>query len=442
MNLLSHGKLSAGSIARLAASFAALLLFVLFSSASFASTNGGRVSGVVVPKISQIKGFVASVNPTIEEFKLPTKYSSPFGLAIDSSDRIWITQMAGNSLALFDPSTGELKEYRVPSTVGLTDGLDWKYDPQNRTTPEDTVVNYSVGNPGNVIVARDGMIWFVMQLGNSIVRFDPSKEEFTEIMVPTANSIPYDLTEDPKGRIWFIEQNASKFGYLDPKEERIFEMSLGVGANPMGITSDADGNIWLGDVVGNYIGRYNPETKKLKKFPINVHNAQPGVMRFDKDGKLWFCQLRTKQIGLFMPDPGIFSVADIPGFNAVSQSIMPADDGKIWFVDSMMNRVGFFDPNELEWSIFDIPTMHAQPMDIKIDSKGDVWFTQSDRNANRIARVVRSTVKELSETVSEESIAKESAKAGGSSIAGVVAVIVIAFGLLVFIVSRSKIKDS
>jgi streptogramin lyase len=117
-------------------------------------------------------------------------------------------------------------------------------------------------------------------------------------------------------------------------------------------------------------------------------------MKFDKSGKLWFCQLRAKQIGVFFPDPGIFSVADMPGFNAVPQALAPADDEKIWFVDSMMNRVGYFDAITLKWGIFPIPTINSQPMDIEIDSKGDIWFTQSGHKANKIARLVRSTVPE------------------------------------------------
>jgi len=160
----------------------------------------------------------------------------------------------------------------------------------------------------------------------------------------------------------------------------------------MGITSDKEGNIWFGDVTHNYIGRYNPKEKKLRRFFINTPSAQPGKMRFNKNGWIWFCQLRTKQLGVFMPDPGIFSTADMPGYNAVPQSVVPADDGMIWFVDSMMNRVGYFDSQKLKWGVFNIPTANSQPMDIILDSKGDIWFTQSDRHANKIARLRRSTV--------------------------------------------------
>lgn len=373
------------------------LLVILSLAVSFTADAGEgdkeRLSGVVTPKISTLQPYIASQNPDIEEYVIPTKYSSPFGVAIDSKDRIWFTETAGNSLAVLDPATNQLKEYRIPSTVGLEE-VEWKYDPKKRSTPEKAINVYTVGSPGNIIIARDGTVWFVMQLGNSVVRFDPSKEEFTEFTVPTENALPYDLSEDSKGRIWFIEKNAGKLSYLDFEKKSVVEIKFEKGTSLMSIAIDGDDNIWVGETANNYIGRYNPNTKKLRKFRIDTPQSQPGIMKFDKEGKLWFCQLRTKQIGVLFPDPGVFSVANMPGFNAVAQALAPADDDKIWFVDSMMNRIGFFDAVSLDWKIFSIPTPNSQPMDIEIDSRGDIWFSQSDRKANKIARLIRSTVPE------------------------------------------------
>ena len=388
MNQHLHGK---GLKVAAAGRILPILLLLLSSSVTASVDDSNRLSGVVKPKVSVIKPYAASEAPVIEEFRVPTLNSVPTGLAIDSKDRIWFTEMLGNSLAVFDPSTGQLKEYRVPSTKDLPE-TEWKYDPKKREMPEKTINIYSVGNPGNIIVTKEGIVWFVMQLGNSVVRFDPIKEEFTEFIVPTQNALPYDLVEDSKGNIWFIEKNVAKLAYLDMEKRKVVEIKLEKGANLMGITVDNEDNIWLADAMGNYIGRYNPQTRKIKRYPITTPNAQPGILRFDNAGRLWICQGRTKQIGVLIPDLGVFSVADMPGYNAVPQSLVPSDDDKIWFVDIMMNRVGFFDTINLKWSIFPIPTINAQPMDIGIDSKGDIWFTQSGLKANKIARLIRSTV--------------------------------------------------
>ena len=393
-----------------------LLLFSLMMAGSgvWAAEDTGARSGVVEPKVTVVRPMVRGESPQLEEFEIPTKYSSPFGLAIDSKGRVWFTEMAGNSLGVLDPSTGELKEYRIPSTVGLPE-IEWEYDPKKRDTPEKAINVYSVGGPGNVVVDKDGYVWFVMQLGNSVVRFDPGKEEFTEFLIPTANSLPYDLAADSRGRIWFVEKNAGKIGYLDPSAEKVAEIDIGQGANIMGIAIDSSDKVWIGEVNANIIGRYDPETRKFRKFTINVPRSQPGSMRFDKDGRLWICHLQSQQIGVLMPDPGIHSVVPLPGYNTVPQGLAPDEDGRIWVVDSMTNKVGFFDSISLRWKLFNIPTANAQAMNVAVDSRGDVWFTESDRHANKIARLVVSTIPKEEERPGKSAQGPENAAAGAGS---------------------------
>lgn len=355
------------------------------------AADKGPVSGVVEPKVSRLSPDVKPGAPKIEEYTVPTAYSVPYGLAIDGEDRVWFTQMAGNQLAVFDPATGELKEYRIPSTMGLPES-DWEYDPKSGKTPEDVINIYSVGGPGNISISDDGMVWFVMQLGNSVVRFDPGREEFTEFLIPTEASLPYDIAADSNDRVWFVEKNSGAFGYLDIAREKVVEIELGRGVNPMGIAVGENGHVWLSLVGSNVIGRYDPETKKLRTFPINVPNSQPGLMRFDEDGRLWICHLRSQHLGVLIPNPGVHSVVPMPGYNAVPQGLAPGPGARIWVVDSFMNKVGFFHSAELYWNMFEIPTANAQPMNVALDSKGDVWFTESDRNSNSIARLVSSTI--------------------------------------------------
>ena len=377
------------------------------------------ISGVVKPKVTIIKPNQISASgmaghgadghdghdmgsagatsggprPIIEDYHLPEKYSAPYGIVADSNGIIWFTEMSNHSLGRLDPKTGELKEYRLPSAEGLPP-VEWRYDPQSKLTTPESYDVYSVGNPGSLIAGKNGMIWFVTLLGNSVTRFDPAKEEFTEFMVPTDHAQPYDLAEDSTGRIWYVQKNGGKLAYLDVESKRMVEIPLDPGANPMGIVIDKDGKIWFGDVTGNYLGRFDPETKKLRKFEITVPVSQPGQMRFDHTGNLWVCNLHSQQLGVLIPDPGVYSVVPVPGYNTVPQGLAPDHKGRIWVIDSMMNQFGYFDAINLKWSLWEIPTANSQPMGITVDGSGDVWFTQSDRMANRISRVKVSTLQD------------------------------------------------
>lgn len=440
-----------------------VLGFLLFFSLAFpaagedappegkAAEKQERVSGVVKPVVTILKPKTRGGDkPLIEEYSLPKEYCAPYGLGEDSKGRLWLTEMAGNSLAVFDPSTKELKEYRIPSTKGLPE-TDWKYDPKDRKTPEEVVNVYSVGGPANLIVDQNDIVWFVMHLGNSVVRFDPEKEEFTEFLIPTDNALPYDLAADSKGRIWFIEKNSGKLAYLDYANEKMYEVEVGKGANMMGITVDKDDNVWIGDVTSNVIGRYDPETKKLKPFPINVPTSQPGQMRFGENGYLWICHLHSQHLGVLIPDPGVHSVVPLPGYNAVPQGIYPGSENKIWMVDSMTNHIGFFDSVNLKWRLFPIPTADSQPMNVIQAANGDIWFTESGRHANAIARLVPSTIppeEEEKPAVATEAMAEGGAQqaAGGSGeslstrtyVAGVVLLLAALAGVFMFLKVRSK----
>ncbi len=432
----SEGKLYTIRLA--SALFAFSLFFISMRPDAGAESKPDLKSGVVAPVVTILKPKVASKSPKIVDYNFPTKYSAPFGLAIGLDDRIWVTESSGNTLAVFDPRTNELKEYRIPSTVGLPE-IDWEYDARNKTMPERTVNVYSVGTPGNIVIDKKGIVWFVLQLGNAIVRFDPEKEEFIELPVPTHDARPYDLAIDSKGGIWYVQKNAGKLGYMNYEEKRSFEIDLGKDSHMMGIAIDSDDQVWFSNVGGNYIGRYNPETKKVKTYPITVPLSQPGMMRFDKDGMLWICNLRSRQLGVLMTERGIYSVVELPGYNTVPQSLAPGNDNKIWIVDSMTNKIGYFDSITLRWKMFEIPTPNSQSMAIVMDKAGDMWFTQNDRNANKISKLVVSTlpqevVAEGGETVA--AIQQENEEMENLYIIIAIFIVVVLAGLVFIIRSR------
>ncbi|MDH5639527.1 MAG: hypothetical protein OEZ04_13660, partial [Nitrospinota bacterium] len=355
-------------------------------------------------------------------------------------------------VARLDPATGELKEYRLPSTVGLPDP-EWDYDPKSKLTTPQSYDVYSVGNPGALVVDKNDVVWFVTLLGNSVVRFDPVKEEFTEYILPTEHSQPYDVAVDSKGRVWFVEKNTGKFGYLDLQSGKKHEMSLGEGADPMGIAIDENDKVWVGDVTGNFLGRYDPDTKKIRVYPITVPVSQPGQMRFDNMGNLWVCNLHSQQLGVLMfdkksktdPEKGIYAVVPLPGYNAVPQALAPDKEGRIWIVDSMTNQVGFYDSTHMRWRLFEIPTANSQPMGVTVDAKGDVWFTQSDRHANKISRLITSSIQteEAHKSSGPGELQAEDTKDGGRGgmtmlvILSLVVILILGTGVFMFRKAKS-----
>ena len=150
MNLRSPGSIARWAFRPLSILTAAgLALLLALAGAAQASDAPKGLGAKVKPKITTIAAKQVKGDITIVQYPVPSKYATPYGIAVDSKDRVWCTLMSANSLAVLNPATGEFKEYRIPSTEGLQES-NWKYDSKNRTSPDKAFNVYSVGSPGNV----------------------------------------------------------------------------------------------------------------------------------------------------------------------------------------------------------------------------------------------------------------------------------------------------
>src|SRR3989304_1998835 len=96
------------------------------------------------------------------------------------------------------PSSGRMREYQTPSRGG---------------------------GPHTLVITDDGVIWFTMQSGNKIGRFDTrASGQITEYKTSGG---PYGLTLDKAGNVWFCRMGDDKLGKLDPRTGQMSEVSTG-----------------------------------------------------------------------------------------------------------------------------------------------------------------------------------------------------------------------
>ena len=386
--------------------------------------------------------------PVINEYVIPTPYSHPFGIVVDSKDNIWFTAQVTNKIVKFDPVNQTFKEYQIPSTASIPKS-NWKYSPTEKTPPKE-VYDVSLGSPGAIIIDKNDKLWFVEQIGNKIGSFEPSTEKFVEYDIPTPQSSPNDLALDSEGNVWFIEWNSGKIGKLDFKIKKVVEYDLKSSSHPAGIAVDEEDNIWISDVAMNEIGRFNPKTKTYKVFPIVTPLSRPGKILIDNSKNIWFPQLHSHKVTMLVPSTGMMSEAVLPGYNSVPQSIIFDKKGRLWYIDDMLNKIGYFEPQSASFHDFDIPTINSQPMNMAIDSKGDIWFTENERGANKIGQLVISSVPEIHEAHKHEHsegdkrYAEEMQKSavGGKVplwvyISGILLIVVVVISALVFVKKKA-----
>lgn len=122
-------------------------------------------------------------------FTLPETDAQVFSLAADAQGRIWFTELQQGRLGMLNPATGAVVEKDVPPTLGRPAGL------------------YAVS------VATNGEVWFACSSVNALVSYSPPSDRFTFHQLPRPDSLPYGLTIDASGALWFTA-NALPTNYV------------------------------------------------------------------------------------------------------------------------------------------------------------------------------------------------------------------------------------
>jgi len=204
-------------------------------------------------------------------------------VAADREGRIWFTELLGNQIGFYDPSSGELQQYPVPGAfAGPADltfdnkGTLWfseaynesvaKFDMQTKTFVEYHFYAIDptqyVGSPVGISVTPDGIVWVADHGGNWIIEFNSTDQRITRFPTHTPPpqvypiSIPNDLLVDAQGRVWFAEHGGNSIGYLDPKTETMVEFPIPTGpiSTALWIALAPNGDVWFTEWSGDKIG--------------------------------------------------------------------------------------------------------------------------------------------------------------------------------------------
>lgn len=144
----------------------------------------------------------------------------PYGLQIDSAGRLYSTQMAGNTLVMYDTNTAAAELITMPVSnagprrpaIGANDIVwvpEWNtgylsgYDPATKTFKRYRIGSSALGAYDAEFDPRSGQVWITGALGSSMIAFDPVDESTLEIPLPTNPAYTRHLAVDPHtGDLW------------------------------------------------------------------------------------------------------------------------------------------------------------------------------------------------------------------------------------------------
>ena len=267
----------------------------------------------------QVGNVLGRLEPTtgqIKQFPLPTAYSGPHGLAADKQGNIWYTGNSAGLIGKLDPQTGHVSEYKMP-------------DPAAR-------------DPHTPVFDQNGTLWFTVQDGNFVGKIAPATRIITLKQPMTSRSAPYGMAINSKGVPFFDMSGTNKIGSIDPDTLAITEYILPAGARPRRIAITSDDVIWYTDYERGFLGRLDAKTKQVKEFKSpGGDGARPYGITTGRDGALWYSEsgVSPNTVVRFDPKTGSMQSWRIPSGGGTVRNMVTAPDGSLWLACSGVNKL-------------------------------------------------------------------------------------------------------
>jgi len=104
----------------------------------------------------------------------------------------------------------------------------------------------------------------------AITKFNPILETFESVSVPNEEALPFGMTFDRYGNIWFAQHTVDSIGAYDPDNNSLLEIPVDTESSFIQfMTSDDNDNVWFVEQQGNKIG-----TVKITEILINISEIQ------------------------------------------------------------------------------------------------------------------------------------------------------------------------
>ena len=258
---------------------------------------------------------------------------------------------------------------------------------------------------------------------------------YTEYDLPRETISPHDVIVDAQGIAWYSSFGEQNLGRLDPRSGAVREFSLeifkeGFPTGLLGLRTDREGHLWVGNMYQASIARFDRKTEKFTYWQLpkeqNIDAAQvnmvspqfahvdgkvwmqnngfAGVHRLDvatgrietwepfksapkgephniydvipdSHNNAWFTDFRHRQIGRIDAKTGEIKLFQIPVENkaaAPRRGTMDAQD-RLWFALYRDDRIGMLDTSSGKFTIWQLPTRWASPYDVVLDRNGEAW---------------------------------------------------------------------
>ena len=241
----------------------------------------------------------------------------------------------------------------------------------------------SCGTPATVISAATAPVTQAQSVRQVPVHLAPAPPISTDVRVAqrhlytfaTSNVGLMQPAVDAQGNVWVGEMHANRLGRLNSQTGVVTSWTPpGAQYGIMTTAVDAQGDTWFAEQNANYIGRFDPRQQTFRLFPLGSWKGSPlgpQDLRFDGNGLLWFTAPEGGAIGRLDPTTGAIRIWPIP---SSPSSLAVTSTGLVWF--GADGAIGTLDPTTGQITLYDLPNPQTQVFSMAPDTTGRIWFTE------------------------------------------------------------------
>ncbi len=196
----------------------------------------------------------------------------------------------------------------------------------------------------------------------------------TEYDLPRDLIEPHDVIVGKDGTVWYTNFGEQNIGRMDPKTGKVTEIALpelkkGWPQGSLSLHSDKDGNVWFGMMYQGAIGKFDVATQKVETFSLppemNKAMTQVNMVRPEStavDGKVWSqnngfaalhrLDLKTGAIETIEPFKGTAAKSEV---SHNIYDIIPDSQNNIYFTDFAQQHIGRVDAKTGQTTLFELP---------------------------------------------------------------------------------------
>jgi len=282
------------------------------------------------------------------------------------------------------------------ATINQSQG-PWQYElktlprPKGRATKV-IVTEYDLlrptTEPHDMVVDKDGMVWYSDFGELNISKFDPKTLKVTEY--PTQEFKPgfpvgnLDLEMAKDGTLWFDTMYQAALGNLDPKSGEIKYYPLAkefndfkVQMNFVGLRHDVDGKVWSKNVATGDIFRVDLASQQWERFqPLKdlANGKRNTIYQVISDSKnnLWMAEFTNGYLGKLDAKTLKTTWYQVPTPNARARRMVVDERDRVWVTEYRGNKVAMFDPATERFTEYQMPPL-TFPYRAMVDKNGEIW---------------------------------------------------------------------